>query len=755
MKLNIPEELKINPRYVKFNRDAAIKDVFDALVELITNSDDSYHRLYKKQLRALDGGTILIETCGGRKNQSVLIVRDKAEGMTLEVMRQKLAQIGCKSSESGDRGFMARGAKDCTALGDVTFESIVDDKYYKAAVTQGLKFIPQENGKSVNQTLRKTLSIDRGNGTVVTITLTQQKRMPQPTKICENLPLHYALRDILDEKSPTEILFRHLNTQEKPKKLTYYKPQGDIVVKEEYLVPGYANIKATLLIFKAPEPLEDISDNFRKSGLIIKGKRGIHECSLLQPSFEKDDLAKKFSGRIECEYIDFLLEDYDERMESGKPPTIENPCLIIDPNRQNGVERNHPFAKALLENPTQKLKELIDKERAESKKSTENIVGEDLKKKLDKLAKAASKYLSQQIEDLDSGVTEDEVDEEAFAKKGVLIYPTYANIALGNVRTFGVYVDRKIFSKEAADITLKSDSLAIEFLSHIIKLVPHKTKKNLLYGRFSIKGISLKDGICVETKCEGLPKAEALINVIENKIEEHQFVSPLEFEHKQYNIKEGSSKTISLFAKYPEFVNKETEIKVISNDNVSLPIKGKCVLVPVHGSNFARADITVEARRLCHEPITLLAELNDIKANTKIKISQQEEHGIPLKIEIKDEDFGNYRARWGDREGKPYLLLISSRHPSLKRYLGPGPNFEGQHSTHFRAILAEIVAECVCRKSLFTEAQHQSWLFHWADQKEDYLIAETVVAELHKRMKDFLPIAHQVMLEDKEVKIQS
>ena len=753
MKLNVQEDIKVNPRYVKFNRGVAIKDVFDALVELITNSDDSYHRLYKSQLRASDGGPVLIEICRGFKNQSVLIVRDKAEGMTLNLMRQKLGQIGCKSSESGDRGFMARGAKDCTILGDVQFESIVDDKYYKATITQDLKFTPQEDGKSVDSSLRKTLRLDRGNGTVVTIILTQQQRIPQSTKICDNLPLHYALRDIMDEKAPAEILFRHINIKEKPKKLSYYQPQGKLVVKEEYSIPGYTDVKANLFIFEAPEILEDISDKFRKSGLIIKGERGIHECSLLQPSFEKDDLARKFFGRIECKHIDFLLDAYDKKISDGKPPTIDNPRLLIDPNRQRGLDREHPFTRALLELPTQKLKELLDKERSKLKKSTEDIVSEGLKKKLDKLAQAASKYLSQQIEDLDSGVTEDEVDEEAFAKKGVLIYPTYANVAIGNIRTFGVYVNRKIFNKESADITLKSDSPAIEFLSATIKLIPHKTKKNLLYGRFSIKGLSLKDGVCIETKCEGLPKVEALINVIENKIEEHQFVAPLEFEHKQYNIKEGSSKTIFVFAKYPEVVNKETEIKIVSSDNVSLPIKGKCILLPVQGSNFARADIIIEARRLCGESIMLSAELNEVKANTKIKISQKEEHGIPLKIEIKDEDFGNYRAKWGDHEGKPHLLLISSRHPSLKRYLGPGPNFDGQHTTHFRAILAEIVAECVCRKSLFTEAQHQSWLFHWADQKEDYLIAQTIMAELHKRMKEFLPIAHNVMVEDKEVKI--
>lgn len=753
MKIGVPMNLRLTKRYYLHNRQWAIKDAFDALVELITNADDSYHRLCKHQLRAQDGGRILIETCASIKNNPVLMVRDRAEGMTLQVMAKKLLNVGDRSSEEGDRGFMARGAKDCSELGNVIFESIVDDKYYKATITSDADFIALEDGKSANQELRKSLHIEKGNGTVVTIEFTRH-RLPRPSSICENLPLHFALRDIMAENSPCEVLFRDLNDKEnKPKKLTYYQPQGDVVCNEQFVVQGYPEAKGKLIIFRLPEPLEDISDKFRKSGLIIKGRRGIHECSLLQPSFEKDIYGKKYFGRIECEYIDFLMEDYDKRIENREPLAIENPSLVVDPNRQGYLNRTHPFVIALLDLPTKRLKELIDKDRAANVNSGGEIADEDLKNKFEKLAKAASKFLSQQIEDLDQTTIDQEIDEESFAKRGILIFPTYANVALGNIRSFGLYVNRNIFNKEEAEVSLKNDSTAIEFTNPFVKLMAHKAKKNLLYGRFSVKGLALKEQVCIETKCEGLPKAEALINVVENKIEEREFVSPLEFEHKHYKIKEGSSKTIRIFAKYPELVNAETEIKIVSSDTVSLPIRGKCLLVPVHGSNFASAEITVEARRLCHELLTLSVKLNEVEAVTKIKIIQKEESGLPLKIELKDEDFGTFRAKWGDYEGQPYLLLISAKHPSLKRYLGPAPDFVGRDSIHFRAILAEIVAESVCRKSLLLESKQQSWMFKWADLKEDNLIAETVMAELQKRMKEFLPVAHQIMIEERETHV--
>ena len=67
MKLSEPIKIEIDSRLYDFSKQYAVRDVYDALVELITNSDDSYHRLYKKHLRNEDGGPILVEICEQRK----------------------------------------------------------------------------------------------------------------------------------------------------------------------------------------------------------------------------------------------------------------------------------------------------------------------------------------------------------------------------------------------------------------------------------------------------------------------------------------------------------------------------------------------------------------------------------------------------------------------------------------------------------------------------------------------------------------
>jgi hypothetical protein len=117
---------------------------------------------------------------------------------------------------------------------------------------------------------------------------------------------------------------------------------------------------------------------------------------------------------------------------------------------------------------------------------------------------------------------------------------------------------------------------------------------------------------------------------------------------------------------------------------------------------------------------------------------------------LENDDFGNFRSIWAEHLGKPNLLLISAKHDSIKRYLNYDPKtkeWDGDKQPHFRVLLAEIVAESVCRKSLTLEAKTRAWEFKFADLKGDDLIADAVLAQLQKRIRVFAPVAHSIMLE--------
>ena len=115
----------------------SVRDIFDAIVELVTNSDDRYQILGAE-------GVIDIEIERRRgKTPSVLIVRDFADGMNAATMEKKLSFIGGRDSglDKGEavRGTHSRGAKDVAALGRILFQSIAGDgKFHSCECTQYL-----------------------------------------------------------------------------------------------------------------------------------------------------------------------------------------------------------------------------------------------------------------------------------------------------------------------------------------------------------------------------------------------------------------------------------------------------------------------------------------------------------------------------------------------------------------------------------------------------------------------------------------
>ena len=186
LEIGTPVDIKFDKRYAAHNRDHSIRDVYDALVELITNADDSYARLHKHGRIPKDGGNIIIEYLAQRKGKpSLLIIRDRAEGMDLKDMSDRLLWMGRRSSEPGDRGYMGRGARDCTALGDIIFESIKNDRFYACRLTSEFEFIPEDDGLRVTAQLRDRLGISRGNGTSARPGVSSEcTPTPLPTECC-------------------------------------------------------------------------------------------------------------------------------------------------------------------------------------------------------------------------------------------------------------------------------------------------------------------------------------------------------------------------------------------------------------------------------------------------------------------------------------------------------------------------------------------------------------------------------------------
>ena len=79
-------KLEIDERTIFQNASLAVRDIYDAIVELVTNADDRYQVIGSK-------GRIEIEIERRREAPGILRVRDFADGMTSLVMEDKISRM--------------------------------------------------------------------------------------------------------------------------------------------------------------------------------------------------------------------------------------------------------------------------------------------------------------------------------------------------------------------------------------------------------------------------------------------------------------------------------------------------------------------------------------------------------------------------------------------------------------------------------------------------------------------------------------
>lgn len=199
--------LEVASRRVVQDAGLAIRDVYDAIVELVTNADDRY------QILGAEGRVEIELGRQGKGQPSILRVRDFADGMTTDQMNRKLGRTGGRVSglEEGYavRGTNSRGAKDIAALGKVTFESIAGDgQLHTCRIFPNLEY-EADDSCHVTPAVRKRLEISDGTGTVVTIEIEPSHRIPKIDTLVPNVARLVRLRDIVWQKK-TALVVRGL-----------------------------------------------------------------------------------------------------------------------------------------------------------------------------------------------------------------------------------------------------------------------------------------------------------------------------------------------------------------------------------------------------------------------------------------------------------------------------------------------------------------------------------------------------------------
>lgn len=342
--------LTYSSRFYKYVKTSAITNVTDAFVELITNSHDAYIRRgdieAKKYIECtMDYATVSIQ------------VIDYALGLTTEDMIKCFGQVGEFTSVEDARGYFSRGAKDITALGNATFTAIKDGKISQVTLTHDDIFTVVLADREVTSEQRAIFTIPE-NGLHVSLSLKSFALLPESSNVQVGVSLisnFYALRDVVsDPYIQLQMRVIHTNgTLVYNAPLVYDTPEVEkVLIDEKLYIQGYPEtVYATFTLYllrdAQPEPLYD---RLMKFGIIVSAGNAIHEVGTFYNDARYHPAINRVYGRLDCTHINTLMYDFDRGDTSDL-----NPFPILDNSRLRGLDRKHPFTKALFRQPHRQL----------------------------------------------------------------------------------------------------------------------------------------------------------------------------------------------------------------------------------------------------------------------------------------------------------------------------------------------------------------------------------------------------------------
>jgi len=733
--------LEFDPRYWRMNARAAIRDVYDALVELITNPDDRYVHLAERG-QFIKPGLIEIEVDRKRKGSSSIIrVRDFADGMTNKVMSEKLARVGKRVSGMAEgvpvRGTHSRGAKDIAILGGVTFESIGQDGgYHKCEISARGQFTLYPSA-DVTKAHRKELGIPEGTGTLVTLVVDPAvAKVPQHETLRGKLRDLVPLRDILSSPE-RRVVLRDLS-KGREDTIEFHSPEGKKRLSERLAVPGYEKADAKLVIYRAAERLERGNPKFRIGGILIRSRRAIHEATLFAPELEHDPHAAWFFGKLTCEYIDVLSNELDDREEKGLEPSAANPRPVVDPARRSGLDREHPFVEALFKEVLKRLRPLVEEERKREESTKTDIESDQTRRRLRALEKAAAEFMAKhrEEEDIHSRSSEDTFKGSFFSRKGYSLNPPFAQILVGHGARFWLNINQADFAEfsvgNSIDISYATADLSGP---RSCALEQHPNQEGVLRCVWTVKGVKPTKATAVKVRLNGIAE-ERMVEVLASEKEKYSNIVDLCFSHKWYSIPTDRSKKVMVLAPYPSVISQEVTCELQCSDPAfRVPSSRKIVPCERLGVAVCEFHVATEQPDIKAEIIAKAAGRTCEAGLVSVPPS-----GAAPEVKIEPVDFKNQRYRWHGN-----IIQVAAFHPSLRRYLGSAPEkFPGQHNLHFRVLLAEIVADAVCSKILERRVIVRPEEYQDADW-QDYS------ADFTKLMTEFLPIAHETQIPEKEL----
>ena len=327
-----------------------------ALVELVTNCDDSYSRLEKQDLTASGNITVCYDR---HQNGAILTVADQSEGMSLERLRSVLSYGGAHSSlsqgETSGRGYFGRGMKQAVyGLGHGWIESLYNGHLSRVDLFRAehgnYVYDDWDGDKPATNEDYVRLNIPfGGNGTKVTIIVDNpQVNIPYFRSLVTAINNNVYLRDLLERRN-VALINRNKTSRTSAKVLLRYEPPSSELLlgpdlQKSFLFQG-TEYNFTLTLSKAHNTELILKGDERTNGLLIIAGTAVLDCQFFR--YENQLGTEYLFGRVSCPALAVMLAQ-------GRP-------VISD--ERDGLNLKEPFVEAFANAVSDTIEPLVQQER--------------------------------------------------------------------------------------------------------------------------------------------------------------------------------------------------------------------------------------------------------------------------------------------------------------------------------------------------------------------------------------------------------
>ena len=457
-------DIPISQRAITQQSQGTIKSLLDALVELVTNSDDSYRRLEEDGI-SRDGSIHVYVHRERGGSVSEVEVADWAEGMTLERIQTILEFSGDTSGFTSGRnlrGLFGKGLKEAIfALGSGRIES----------VREGALSVVELRYDSPNNRYRWYVEkdewpSDEPNGTHVSITVSNP-RMLSPTwdPLRNQFCTHFALRDICSSSRAVELRLKDTRiTNSAP--IQYVTPEVTQIVDKDIRVSELGTVH--LQIYESPDPLPFASrDPCSIAGIVVKTE-GI-PLDNRAFGFDNDTALPYFMGTVEVPAIAEAIRNHD--------------YSLLDASR-SGLHWRSPRATNLQVAIAAELRTHVERKRHELESERRTATREAYRRRLIDVCDLLNQLAEEEIEDMERFGRE-------VVLEGLALRPDVGYARPDEQRRFSIYLPSRMAGSNRnprVAISIEDVQGNVRPSSNSVTLAPHRLNPEILTGSFLMQG---------------------------------------------------------------------------------------------------------------------------------------------------------------------------------------------------------------------------------------------------------------------------